>query len=356
MAWPSSGASTRPVGQRCALGDGELQLDEVEPGDELGDRVLDLQPGVHLEEPEPPVRVEQELDGAGPDVADGRGGGDRGVGHPPAQVGVDGGRRRLLDDLLVAALDRALPLVQRARRCRGCRRTPGSRRGGRARRSARRTRCRRRTRPRPPASAAARASSSSPSVRTIAHAPPAAAGRRLDEQRQADLAGVGRRWSRQHRHAGGAHQRLGLDLRAHRGDGRGRRADPRQPGRRSTARANVGRLGEEAVAGVDGVGAGAAGGVDQQVGAQVGVGGGRARQVHGGVAGGDVQGVGVGVAEHGDRADAEAAARAGDAAGDLPPVGDEHCVDHGFEVGRPSGTGDAAPPDASGPHHIRNTP
>ena len=71
MAWPSSGASQRGVRQRRALGDGELQLDEVEPGDELGDRVLDLQPGVHLEEPEAAVRLEQELDRAGTDVADG---------------------------------------------------------------------------------------------------------------------------------------------------------------------------------------------------------------------------------------------------------------------------------------------
>ena len=52
MAWPRSGASSTSSGSGAPLGDGQLQLDEVEPGDELGDRVLDLQPGVHLEEPE----------------------------------------------------------------------------------------------------------------------------------------------------------------------------------------------------------------------------------------------------------------------------------------------------------------
>ena len=51
------------------------------------------------------VAVEQELDGAGADVADGARGGDGGVAHARAQVVVDGGGGRLLDDLLVAALD-----------------------------------------------------------------------------------------------------------------------------------------------------------------------------------------------------------------------------------------------------------
>jgi hypothetical protein len=40
--------------QRLARGDAQLQLDEVEPGDELGGRVLDLQARVHLEVEEPP--------------------------------------------------------------------------------------------------------------------------------------------------------------------------------------------------------------------------------------------------------------------------------------------------------------
>jgi hypothetical protein len=39
-------------GQLFAGRDPELQLDEVEPRDRLGDRMLDLQPGVHLHEEE----------------------------------------------------------------------------------------------------------------------------------------------------------------------------------------------------------------------------------------------------------------------------------------------------------------
>ena len=35
--------------QRLAGGDAELPLDEIEPGHRLGDGMLDLEPGVHLE-------------------------------------------------------------------------------------------------------------------------------------------------------------------------------------------------------------------------------------------------------------------------------------------------------------------
>jgi hypothetical protein len=38
--------------ERFALGDRELGDDDVEAGDHLGDRMLDLQPGVHLQEVE----------------------------------------------------------------------------------------------------------------------------------------------------------------------------------------------------------------------------------------------------------------------------------------------------------------
>ena len=50
------------------------------PRDHLGDRVLDLQAGVHLEEEELAVLID-ELDGAGVVVADGLGGLDRGLAH-----------------------------------------------------------------------------------------------------------------------------------------------------------------------------------------------------------------------------------------------------------------------------------
>jgi hypothetical protein len=72
------------------------------------DRVLDLQPGVDLEEGDRAVGADEVLDGAGADVAglpaDGLG---RGVDRAPLLVGEER-RGRLLDQLLVAPLQRAV--------------------------------------------------------------------------------------------------------------------------------------------------------------------------------------------------------------------------------------------------------
>jgi hypothetical protein len=56
IAWPRIAA--RPAQrQRLAGGHAQLPLDQVEPGDHLGDRVLHLQPRVHLHEVEAQVAV-----------------------------------------------------------------------------------------------------------------------------------------------------------------------------------------------------------------------------------------------------------------------------------------------------------
>lgn len=98
-----------------AVGDQQLQLDEVESGGGLGDGVLDLQSGVHLEEEELARVVRHELDGARPGVTDGFGRQPRRVEQlgAHARCALDQRRRRLLDDLLVPALDRALALADR---------------------------------------------------------------------------------------------------------------------------------------------------------------------------------------------------------------------------------------------------
>ena len=60
--------------QPATAGDVDLQLDQVEPGRQLGDRVLHLEPGVHLEERELPLgRLEEELDRPGVLVSGGDG-------------------------------------------------------------------------------------------------------------------------------------------------------------------------------------------------------------------------------------------------------------------------------------------
>ena len=50
MAWPANVGLHGGRRERVAFGDAELQFDQVEPGDQLGDRMLDLEAGVHLEE------------------------------------------------------------------------------------------------------------------------------------------------------------------------------------------------------------------------------------------------------------------------------------------------------------------
>ena len=57
------------VVEALAVGDAELLADEVDAGDLLGDRVLDLEAGVDLEEGDVPVLADEELAGAGADVA-----------------------------------------------------------------------------------------------------------------------------------------------------------------------------------------------------------------------------------------------------------------------------------------------
>ena len=98
--------------QLLAGRDPDHPLDEVEPGDHLGDRMLDLQPRVHLEEVEAAVLADDELHGARRLVGDRARERHRLLAHRAARVVVEERRRRLLDHLLVAALDRALALPQ----------------------------------------------------------------------------------------------------------------------------------------------------------------------------------------------------------------------------------------------------
>ena len=90
----------------------DLLFHQVEPRDAFGDRMLDLEARVDLEEVEAPVGGENELDRAGVLIADRLAAQDGGFAHLVPKRGVERGRRRLLDDLLVPALDRALALVE----------------------------------------------------------------------------------------------------------------------------------------------------------------------------------------------------------------------------------------------------
>ena len=98
--------------ERLASGGKDHRLDEVDAGDQLGHRMLDLKTGVHLQEVEALVLPGDELDGASGIVTNGPGQGDGLLAHRLAGRFVEQWRWRLFHDLLVAALDRAFPLAE----------------------------------------------------------------------------------------------------------------------------------------------------------------------------------------------------------------------------------------------------
>ncbi len=102
------------LGELEALARSDLHLGahDVDTGDDLGDRVLDLDPRVHLHEVVGAVGREQTLDRPGGAVPGGARGIDRDLPDPRSQLAADRRRRRLLDELLVAALDRAVALAE----------------------------------------------------------------------------------------------------------------------------------------------------------------------------------------------------------------------------------------------------
>jgi hypothetical protein len=186
------------------------------------------------------------------------------------------------------------------------------------------------------AEASASGKSSLLSTRRMPLPPPPAAG--LDQYRVADLVGFtvqqGGRLvvavvARGERHSGLAHQLLGFGFRTHGANRRGRRADEGDAAG-GAGFGEIGVLGEEAVAGMDRLGAGAPGGVEDFVGDQIGfAGSGRAEQ-HGFVGEADMAGVGIGLGIDGDRADAHAAGGLDHPAGDFAAVGDKDLVEHGL--------------------------
>ena len=234
MAWPRARDVVLREAERLAGGDAQLPLHEVEPGDELGHGVLDLQAGVHLEEVELAVLVE-ELDRAGVDVAAGPGDRDRGRAHraggprrgsPGAGLSSMSFWWRRWDEQSRSPSHSALPWVS-ASTCISMWRGHvevalevdlGAAEGGRA----------------PRAAADSSASAASPGPDDDLHPAPAAAVRGLDRDRPAeslaerdDLVGVRDRLGApgHRRHAGALGGEARADLVAHHLDRLGGRAD-----------------------------------------------------------------------------------------------------------------------------------
>ena len=101
------------IGQLASLGDQDLALDDVDSGDDLGDGVLDLEPGIDLDEVERAgLVIDQELDGAGVLVTDLSADRECRLADGVAYRWVEVGGRGDLDDLLMPPLDRAIALVE----------------------------------------------------------------------------------------------------------------------------------------------------------------------------------------------------------------------------------------------------
>src|SRR2546421_1629738 len=297
--------------------------------------MLHLQPRVHLEKVEAALGVHQELERARIDVSDGARARDRGVRQPALGLRLEVRRRRLLHELLMTPLDRALALVQvddAALRvaedldldvawrleialdvdlgaAEGALRAPG---GGRER------------------------AGKLAGARHLRHADAAAARGRLEDHRIADLAGHPPgghgvrdrlRTAGHDRHAGSGHAAPRLRLVAHGTDRPRRRPDEGQ----ARLHAGLGEapvLREEAVAGMHGVGAGFAGGGEDALDAEVRLARRRRPEQHGAIRVLHVGRVAVGLGIDGDGGEPERAAAAEDATRDLPAIGDENGAEH----------------------------
>ena len=146
--WPRSCGVV--VAELLAVGDAEHLADQVDAGDLFGDRVLDLEAGVDLQEGDRAVGADEELDGAGADVAgllQDRLGRARTARRSAPRSGTARGPPRPASGGGAAASSHGW---RRRPRCRGCRPGTGSPRAGACRGSARRStrRGRRRRRPR----------------------------------------------------------------------------------------------------------------------------------------------------------------------------------------------------------------
>src|SRR5579884_1745330 len=324
-------------GEREAMAgcDGDLQLDEIEAGDLFGDGMLDLQAGVHFEEIEVVMLVNEKFDGAGIGIAAGASEAHRGVAHFFAEFGSHDRRRSFLDDLLMAALHGTFAFAQgddAAVRVgedlnfdvAGARKIFFKVQAGIAERVHRfRGRI-------------AEGGEEFGIGRDETHAFAAASGDGFEENRVAHVLRERLRGLRivdrvdGARHGGdvrAAGELAASGFRAERFHGVGGGADERDAGIGAGTRERS-VLREEAVARMNGVAGGAPGDINNLVNAEIAFARGSGADGIGFVGEADVESVAVNVAENGDRFDAEFAAGADDANGDLATIGDQDFAEH----------------------------
>ena len=316
-------------GEPMAGSNGDLEFDEVEARDLLGDGMLDLQAGVNLEEIEIEVGVDEKLDGAGVDVAARAGKAHGGIAHFFAELGSDDGGRGLFDHFLVAALHRTFAFAEGDDAAVGVGKDldfdvarlfkiffqieAGVAEG-----------------------VEGFGGSIAPSGGEVGiagdhpHAFSTAAGNGFEENRVAhrlrESLGFFRFFDGVVGAGDGGNVAAASELaaggfRAERFHGFGGGADENDAGLFASARER-GIFGEKTIAGVDGVAVGAAGDVDYFIDAQIAFAGRRGADGIGFIGEANVKGGAVGFAENGDGADAEFAAGAEDANGDFAAIGD----------------------------------
>ena len=314
-------------------------LDQIDAGNKLGDRMLHLKPGVHFKEPECVDAqrlgpVHDEFYRAGPLISNSLRQFHRRVRHGRAHLVRHAGRRRFLDDFLTAALQRAIALIEMddipmcvaedldfdmARLLDQLfQHDPAIAEGT--------------------LGFAHRAFEFGLQLARLGdktNAAPPAPGDRLDQQRKAHaFRGLGERFeflafaaiAGQHGHARLFGNALGFIFRAQGPDRLGGRADPDQPGCLDGF-GEIGILGQEAIARMDGIGAGRPGrgkdGLDLEIAF------GRRRRADMdrliGLAHMFCARIGVGI--DGDRRNTEPTAGLKNAAGDLAPIRDEQLLD-----------------------------
>ncbi len=324
-------------GQGQAVGDAQLLDDQIQPRGFLGDRMLDLQARIDLEERDPPVARQQELHRARADIAGALANGPRGLVDARAPFIVEERRRSLLDQLLVAPLQRAVPVAQHQDLAVGV--------GHDLRLDV----------ARPVQELLDEAFAAPERRRRLAHggfvelgdlvyapgdlqAPAAAAEGRLDGDRQPVGLGKGQcLGGRAHRSRRPLDQRgagrLGDAPRRHlvaQGiDRRRRRTYPRQSGIDHGPR-EFRPLGQEAIAGMHRIGTRLVRDREQLADVQVGLGRPLALQGPGLVGQADMQALGIAVGVDGGRAHSVIGAGPDDAHGDFAPVGDQDFTYHGW--------------------------
>ncbi len=95
-----------------AAGNAELPFHQIQTGDHLGDRMLDLQAGIHLHEKELAALIHDEFDRTGADVTHGSGGGAGRFAHGLTYRFGQMRGGRFFDDFLMAALQGTVALEQ----------------------------------------------------------------------------------------------------------------------------------------------------------------------------------------------------------------------------------------------------